>query len=87
MTKPRPLGSLAKGIVEGVQDLLEGVESEYFDVVLHIHMGEIEAAVRLLKEMKCATDTSEKVLGLLADGKLQEAEQVLLKSKKAGLEE
>jgi hypothetical protein len=83
MTKPKPLPIVARSVVETVHEKLEDLNAEWFNVVLYIHAGEIEQAVRLLRDMKCATDVSEKALQLPVDGKVSEAEAVLVKSKKS----
>ena len=80
MTKARELGLNAKEVAEGVEEALIQNNGVFFDVVLDIYSGNMEAAINKLKEAAARNQQALRALTLMLSKKYEDAIRVLRRS-------
>lgn len=78
MPEPRPLGNLAKHLLNTVITHLLDNQDGFFDAVVRVNAAEPEDAVRILRDMAARNQGAVRALTLLNANKHREAEDILI---------
>lgn len=81
MPDPRPLGNVARTVLESITDYLEANEDECFEVVLRVHSGDTPAVIQVMKEMARRNKVALRAITFLLADRQKDAEEVLITAK------
>jgi len=81
MPKPRPVGTVAKTVMESVEEALAVNNDEFFQIAMLIQRGDAQEAMETLKQMALNNNMALRAMTFMRADKLHEAEDVVMSAK------
>jgi hypothetical protein len=81
MPKPRPMGTVAKVVMESMESALAENNDEFFQIATLIQRGDAQEAMETLKEMARKNNMALRAMTFMRADKMQEAEDVVMSAK------
>jgi hypothetical protein len=80
MPEPRPLGNVAKVVLEHIEKALSQNNGAFFSIVILLHAGEEARAMQALQEAASRNDFAVRALTLLRADQMKAAEDLILQA-------